>query len=210
MKKILTTLLALVMAFSLASCGKKKPDGSNVSGNGDPAVAAASSTTADSKAVAKLITFTTESGDIIFSVNAGLGLATDSWIGICTKGSYVYEDDADDASVTYAFYEERESENDDFVFKITYEGIEDGTYTMVLCDTDNEGYVMASWPLTLKDGKPEVDLSGFSINPQPEGMPPKTDPAETVDPDEDGDDDGFDGNFEGSDGEEPDDGADDA
>ena len=210
MKKILTSLLALVMAFSLASCGKKKAGQSNASENGDPAVTSAPGTTADSKTVAKLINFTTEDGDIVFRINSSLGLDEDSWIGICTKGTYVYEDDADDASITYSFYEERESENEDFVFKVTYDGLEDGEYTMVLCDTDNEGYVMASWPLVIKDGNPTVDLSGFSINPKPENMPPKTNPAETVDPNEDGDDDGFDGNFEGPDGEEPDDGADDA
>ena len=210
MKKMLTTLLAVAMAVSLASCTKKQPSQSSISGSGTQAVSGSSGVKAGSNTSSVPVSYTIENGDIIFTVSGTLGLADDSWIGICAKGSYVYEDDADDASVTYSFFEERESENDDFVFKIMYEGVEDGDYTMVLCDTDNEGYVMASWPLSIRNGTPAVDLSGSSLNPKPEGMPPKTDPAESVDPGEDGDDEGFDGNFEGPDGEEPDDGADDA
>ena len=152
-----------------------------------------------------------ENGDIIFTLSGSIKLETDGWIGICPNGNYVYEDDADNAGLTYDFFEERDSESDPYVFKVAYEGLEDGSYTMVLCDTDNSGYVMASWPLTIKDGKPAVDLSHFSLNPEPAGMPPKQSPAETVDPDgEDIDDDYDEGPAMTDFDEEPDDGADDA
>ena len=211
MKKILITALALAMTLSLASCRKKTADQSNTPGNGNQAVSGNAGTTADSAAVAKIISFTLENGDIVFKVSSSLQLDVDSWIGICPKGNYVYEDDADDAGLTYTFYEERESESDDYIFKVSYEGLEDGEFTMVLCDTDNAGYVMASWPITIKGGKPEIDLSGFSINPKPAGMPPKELPAESVDPAEEGVDDDYDEGPDMTDyEEEPDDGADDA
>lgn len=211
MKKILATALSLAMLFSLASCGKKDPAGNNTPGNGNPAVSGRAGTADDSSAAAKLISFTVENGDIIFTLSGSIKLETDGWIGICPNGNYVYEDDADNAGLTYDFFEERDSESDPYVFKVAYEGLEDGSYTMVLCDTDNSGYVMASWPLTIKDGKPAVDLSHFSLNPEPAGMPPKQSPAETVDPDgEDIDDDYDEGPAMTDFDEEPDDGADDA
>ena len=205
MKKILATVLALAMLFSLASCGKKPAARSNTPGNATRAVSGKPDA-ADSAAVPKIISFTIENGDIIFTLS-NITLDVDAWIGICPKGSYIYEDDADEANLTYDFYEERDSENDPYIFKVTYEGLEDGEYTMVLCDSDNSGYVMASWPLTIKDGKPAVDLSNFSINPKPAGMPPKTDPAEPAPDEEDTDDE--DSGMTDFD-EEPDDGADDA
>ena len=211
MKKILATALALAMLFPLSSCGKKTTDRSNLPGNGNRAVSEKAGAADDNAAAAKLISFTIENGDIVFTLSGSLELEADSWIGICPKENYVYEDEADNAGLTYDFFEERDSESDPFVFKVAYEGLEDGEYTMVLCDTDNAGYVMASWPLTIKGGKPEVDLSGFSINPKPAGMPPKENPAETVDPDEEGIDDDYDEGPGMTDlEEEPDDGADDA
>ena len=211
MKKLLSTALSLAMLFTFASCGKKDPAVSNTPGNGKPAVSGKAGSADGKPADSKLISFTVENGDIIFTLSGSIKLETDAWIGICPDGKYVYEDDADDAGLTYDFYEEREAESDPYVFKVAYEGLEDGKYTMVLCDTDNSGYVMASWPLTLKDGKPSVDLSGFSLNPEPAGMPPKQDPAEPADPDEQDVDDDYDEGPAMTDlEEEPDDGADDA
>ena len=186
MKKLLSLTIALAMTVSLASCGSKAPSGSSSAGNAGGSGPAG--TTADSKAVSKIINCKEENDYLIFTVSKSIPLTGDSWIGICEKGDYVLEDDADDAGVTYTYFEERETENEDYVFKLSYSGIEDGEYTMVLCDTDNNGYVMASWGLTLKDEKPAVDLSGFKINPRPAGLPAPAAPAEPVSPDDTDDD----------------------
>lgn len=211
MKKILSLAIALAITMSFASCAGKAPSGNG--GTENAGVSGPNGTTADSKEVAKIINCKEENDYLVFTVSKSLPLTEDSWLGICEKGDYVLEDDADDAGVTYTYSEERETENEDYVFKLTYSGLEDGEYTMVLCDTDNNGYVMASWRLTLKDEKPAVDLSGFKINPRPADLPTPAAPAEPVAPD-DTDDDFDEGEYEPGvtdDGEdEPDDGADDA
>ena len=204
MKKILSLTMVLAMALSFAACGSKAPDGNGSVGNN---VSVPAGKAADSKD-AKLISYKEEDGELIFTLDKSIPLTEDSWLGICEKGNYVLEDDADDAGIAYSYFEDRDSGNEDYVFKIAYAGFEDGEYTMVLCDTDNKGYVMASWTLTLKNEKPSVDLSGFKISPRPADLPTPAAPAENVDPDED-DGDFDEGEYEDG-GEEPDDGAADA
>ncbi len=215
MKKILTMAVILAMALTFASCKKEAPAATNE--RGEPVAASSGN-----KPSAEQISYKVDGEYLVFTVSNTLRLEIDSWIGICTKGNYVFEDDADDAGITYTYFEERENETQDYVFKLGFSDIEDGDYTMVLCNTDNNGYVMASWPLVIKGGKPAADLSGFKINPMPENMPP---PEEPVTPDDGkdvedgeddyyeddpqtGDDDSADDGYD--DDEEPDDGADDA
>lgn len=184
MKKLLSLTIALAITVSLASCGKKAPSGNTGAGSGNVNVSVPDGSTADSKTASELISFKDEDGNLVFTLSSSIPLAVDSWIGICEKGSYVYEDDADEGGIAFTFFEERESDSEPYVFKLAYDGLDDGEYTMVLCDTDNAGYVMASWAITLNGGKPSVDLSGFKLNPKPANMPAPADPAETVDPEE--------------------------
>ena len=193
MKKFLTFVIVLAMAVSVAACKKASPAG----GANTPTNQAV-----DAQGT-KQIEYTIQGQIITFKVNRSLPLETDSWIGFCSKGSYIYEDNADDACIVYAYYEELENETDDYTFLLSSEGIEDGEYTMVLCNTDNSGYVIGSWSITIKEGLPTVDLSGFKVNSKPEGMPPPQDPADNVDDDEAPDDDEF-FDSEEDDSDEPD------
>lgn len=210
MKKILTLAIILAMTASLAACGKKT--GTSDPGTGTSVTNADGTprVTEDSKTIAKQINYRIEGSNLIFTVSSSITLQEDAWIGICEKGSYVFEEDADDAGVNYGYFNDRESENEDYVFEIETAGIGDGEYTMVLCDTENAGYVMASWALTLKDGKPAVDISGFKLNPKPANIPTPVEPAEPVDPDEEDDDDDDDEGYDGEgDYDEDEDGEDD-
>lgn len=204
MKKFLVLAVAAAMTLSLAACGKAKPEPAVTNADGTPKAAF------ENKASSKQIGCRIEGTDLIFTVSRSLPLGTDAWIGICEKGDYVLEDDADDAGVTYSYFEERETEDEDYVFKVGTEGLEDALYTMVLCDTENGGYVMASWSMTLKDGKPSADLSDLRFNQKPSNIPAPKEPAEQVDPDETDIDEDYDGDYPGDDEDEPDDGAPDA
>lgn len=209
MKKILALTLILAMTASLAACNKDTAVSDTTAGTSVTNADGTPKVTSDSKTIAKQIDCRIEGSNLIFTVSSKIALEVDAWIGICEKGSYVFEEDADDAGVNYGYYNERESESEDYVFEVETGGIEDGEYTMVLCNTENAGYVMASWVLTLKGGKPSVDLSGFKLNPKPANIPTPAEPAEPVDPDEedDDDDDGYDGS--GDYDEDEDDGEDD-
>ena len=194
-KAILTSVVALAVALSLAAC-KKAPSGSSESpsgGTADPSVTNASvSGQTENTAAPDQIRYSVEGKYIIFNVSKEISLETDAWIGICLKGDYVYEEDADDNQYTYAFFDDSSSDASDYCFKVSAEDIEDGEYSMVLCNTDNTGYVIASWGLVIKNGTPEVDYSVFKINQKPKNIDGTESPAQTVEDDDTVDDDYYD------------------
>lgn len=218
-KKILTLILAMTMTFSMAACKKASSGDAGVSGASGSLAGSGPSAT-ENTAVPDQIRFAVDGKFIVFKVSKKIALETDAWLGVCLKGDYVYEEDADDNQYTYAFFDEGLSDSSDYYFKVSVEDIEDGEYSMVLCDTDNVGYVVASWGLNIRSGKPEVDYSIFKINQKPKDIGEKEPPAGHVDDDEEDDDDYYDesedddfegeDNSDGDDEEEPDDGADDA
>ena len=187
-KAILTSVVALAVALSLTACKKAPSDGSEGSSGGTagPGVTNASvSGQTENTAAPDQIRYSVEGKYIIFKVSKKISLETDAWIGICLKGDYVYEEDADDNQYTYAFFDEGSSDASDYCFKVSAEDIEDGEYSMVLCNTDNTGYVVASWGLTIKNGKPEVDYSIFKINQKPKDIGETESPAEHAEDDDD-------------------------
>ncbi|MBO4681939.1 MAG: hypothetical protein J5623_08625 [Clostridiales bacterium] len=207
-KRLLTSIVLLAMAFSLTSC-KKAPSGdSGATGSSGSATGSVSVAT-ENTAVPDQIKFAVDGKYIIFRVSKKISLETDAWIGICLKGDYVYEEDADDNQFTYSFFDEGQSDASDYYFKVSVEDIEDGEYSMVLCSTDNVGYVVASWGLTIRNGKPEVDYSIFKINQKPKDIGETEAPAGHVEDEEDDDDDYYDESENDDYGDGGDDGADD-
>lgn len=207
-KRILTSIVALAMTFSLASCGKTSSGGTAGSLNGPAVSDSSGSAQTVNTAVPDQISFTVDGKHIIFNVSKKIRLETDAWIGICLKGNYVYEEDADENQFTYAFFDEERSDAPDYYFKVSAEDIEDGEYSMVLCNSDNGGYVIASWGLLIKNGMPEVDYSGFRINQKPSDIGETKVPAVEADDDDDyydeTEDDGYGGGEDG-DGSDDDD-----
>ena len=194
-KAILTSVVALAVALSLAAC-KKAPSGSSEGPSGGTAGPSVTNTSVsgqtENTAAPDQIRYSVEGKYIIFKVSKKISLETDAWIGICLKGVYVYEEDADDNQYTYAFFDDSRSDASDYSFKVSAEGLEDGEYSMVLCNTDNTGYVIASWGLVIKNGTPEVDYSIFKINQKPKNIGETESPAEPAEDDDDVDDDYYD------------------
>ncbi|MBP5775307.1 MAG: hypothetical protein J6W36_06385 [Clostridiales bacterium] len=215
MKKTLTILIALATALSFASCKKAAPDESkNISGPVSVSVNGTGASAAGKQSGNIKVDHTVDGDFLVFKVSCNFALESDAWVGICAKGDYLYEDDADDAEFSYSYYEDRQSEDEPYIFKIDFNDMDDATYSVVLCDTDNNGYVIASWHVTLSGGKATVDYSNFKINEKPAVTKPAEEPAYEADEDEDYGEDDFDypddtGEYDG-DEEEPDDGADDA
>ena len=187
-KRILTSVIVLAMAFSLAACKKASSGSSEDSTDSSGSTNVSVSEQTKNTAVPDQIRYAVDGKNIIFKVSKKISLETDAWIGICLKGNYVYEEDADDNQYTYSFFDEEQSDTSDYYFKVSIEDIEDGEYSMVLCSTDNVGYVVASWGLTIRSGKPEVDYSSFKINQQPKDIGETEAPAGHVEDDEDDDD----------------------
>ena len=220
MKKIITTIVALAMVLSLSGCKKPDPSGDNGSGSGNGngngvkigKTAGSDNTAPEGRAGDVKAKIIIETDYLVFKIDSKIPLESDAWTGICPKGSYVYEDDADEAEISYSYCENRQSENDKYIFRVDYNDIEDGEYTIVLCNTDNSGYVVASWNLSIKNGKPEVDKSSVTVYPKPANLKPAEDPANPdVKEDENDDFDNSNGGYDGPyDDDGQDDGADDA
>ncbi len=181
MKKILIAFVALSMTISLAACKKNEPVATDA--NGAPVATAASQGkgqgTGASQPSDVQLEHSVDGEYLVFKLSSKVKLEVDAWIGICNKGNFIHEEDADNEGLTYAYYDARESETEDYIFRVGFADLSDGEYTMVLCDTDNAGYVIASWALTIKDGKPTLDYSGLKINEKPADYKP-VDPAATV------------------------------
>ena len=214
MKKILTITIALATVLSLASCKKAETGDKDISGSVSVSVDGTGASASGNKSGKIKIDHTVDGDFLVFTVSCDFNLESDAWVGICAKGDYVYEDDADDAEFTYSYYEDRQSEEDPYIFKVAFNDMDDAEYTVVLCDTDNNGYVIASWNVTLSGGKATVDYKNFKINQKPAETKPVEEPAYEGNEDEDYGEDDFDypddtGEYDG-DEEEPDDGADDA
>ena len=216
MKKIFTITIALALALSFASCKKAAPEESKIiSGPVNVSVNETGASAAGKQSGSIKIDHSFDGDFLIFTVRCDFTLESDAWVGICSKGDYIYEDDADDAEFSYSYYEDRESEDDPYVFKIAINDMDDAEYSVVLCDTDNNGYVIASWNVTLSGGAATVDYSKFKINEKPKVTKPAEEPAYEAGGNEDYGEDDFDypddtGEEYDGDDEEPDDGADDA
>lgn len=119
-----------------------------------------------------------EDNEILISVKTSATLTEDAWLGICTEGEYLTEEAADDEDFTYSYWEAQDFEKEWFdniyVFPFDqwdFADLEPGsTYTMVLCDTDEDGKVVGSWPITLgKDYKLSIDFKDSMLQGAGEG-----------------------------------------
>lgn len=175
--------MALAIAMSFAACAKKTApaDASDASA---PAVTTSDNKAGDSKGDVK-VEYSIDGEFLVFKIDCKVLIETDAWVGICKKGNYIYEDDADDAEFAYSYYEDRESDSEPYCFKVAYTDLDDGNYSVVFCNTDNTGYVIASWTLVLKNAKPTIDYSDFKVNQKPANINGTESPAATVEDEED-------------------------
>ena len=109
---------------------------------------------------------------VVFTVDAGLDLKQDAWLGFIpgTKG-FTKEVEADEVDVLYAYIANGDKKSsEDYIFEFDedqFGGLEDGDYIMVLCDTDDEavgGKVLLYIPAKIAGNTVELAYDKIVIN----------------------------------------------
>ena len=168
MKKLLTVLLVLAMVFAFIGCGKK-PDSEGAGGNqNDPAGAANSGNGSGSNTENPVMGVTKDGEYIVFTVDPSITLVENSWLGIVPAGvEYRNEVDADEVDILWLYPDNMDKKpTDKYLFRLYSEdiaGIEDGNYSMVLCDNDDEGKVILQFPITIGGSDITADLSKLKV-----------------------------------------------
>ena len=171
--KIFCALLAGIMMLSaLCACssGKGTQNNNNQSKPAaDIEVEDVDTNNAASKDVG--VEVSSSDGYIIFKVDPSFRVKDVSWMGICPAGkSYKTEGEADEDDIMWMNPEYiEEGKNDPFEFRFYEEdikSIEDGEYTMVLCedDGDESSKCFFYFPITIKGSKITPDFSKIVIN----------------------------------------------
>ena len=169
MKKVIALIVVCAMSFALFGCGKKddKKDG----GDSTKATTQAADKGSNDASGSNDVQFSQKGGQTVFTVDAGLDLKQDAWLGFCpgTKG-FVKEADADEVDVLYAYIANGDKKSsDDYLFEFgddQIDGLEDGDYILVLCDSDDEavGKVLLYIPCKLSGSKVTLDYDKIVIN----------------------------------------------
>ena len=169
MKKVIALIVVCAMSFALFGCGKKddKKDG----GDSTKATTQAADKGSDDASGSNDVQFSQKGGQTVFTVDAGLDLKQDAWLGFCpgTKG-FVKEADADEVDVLYAYIANGDKKSsDDYLIEFgddQIDGLEDGDYILVLCDSDDEavGKVLLYIPCKLSGSKVTLDCDKIVIN----------------------------------------------
>ncbi len=138
-KTLMLTFLFMTLTITAVGCGKK--DATNESAPTAAANANSESNRNDATPETN-IGQSVEAEHIIFSVRSDYKLNADAWLGIIPAGTqYTDERDADEVDIYYTYCDNYGDENrKDYLFKYdknSVKNIEDGTYNMVLCDTDD-------------------------------------------------------------------------
>ena len=168
MKRFFLMFLVLVMTIALIGCSAKP--GNDAQNSGNPNSGASGSDSPSNGGASDQIGFSKEGAYLVFKVSPTIKLNENSWLGIVPAGKeYRNEADADEVDIywTYpeSFYDRKADEA--YIFRIDaadIEGIEDGSYSMVLCDNDDEGLVILQFPIVIKGANLTADLSKLKVN----------------------------------------------
>ena len=159
MKKSLTILLiiAFLLAglFLLTGCGDEKKEDTNPTATVAPtatsaptATPAKTTTNADTTASEKEYEMkVTKNGNTLMVTIDAEGLVYDRapWVGIVPVGEYKDEAEADEYDVTYTYVDAENYPN----IELNVDGIEEGEWLVILCDTDDDGEILATAPVVL-------------------------------------------------------------
>lgn len=179
MKKLFALILTLSLAFTLVACGSSNEAAAPQADNTQSTETTESTDTAAvSTAVqvnpVELVFFPATSADAgayaTVKIAPEIKLEDDAWLGLCPAGKdYVTELEADEADVVWFYRDGRESDEDPSVFACDFSDIEDGTYALVVANSDNAevGYVVIQLAMTKADNKITFDYSDAKINEQP-------------------------------------------
>ena len=168
MKKAIALVIVCAMSFAVFGCSKK--DENNGGGTPDATTKAADAGNREETDLDN-VTFTQKDGKTTFSANSELLLKEDAWLGFCpgTKG-FVKEEEADEVDVLYAYIENTErKDGEDYLFSFVndlIDGLEDGDYVMVLCDSDDAavGKVLLYIPAKISGSNVTLDYDKIVVN----------------------------------------------
>lgn len=175
-KKISAALVAMACIFSVAGCSKKTDETTK-----------AKSTTTKSENVSKETDKIADNGGadaseethpetevkedkLIFYVSPEFELKQDAWLGVVPAGKdYKKEVDADEVDIYYVYVANSEKKaSDKYCFEYLLEdiaGLDDGNYSIVLCDTDDDtGKVLLQFPVEIKGKDLKPDFSKIKVN----------------------------------------------
>lgn len=107
--------------------------------------------------------FETEAEYLVFNVNIAFEIESDAWLGVIPTGTiYEKEVDADEVDIVYTYCENYGFDGATsyrFAFEKDYLlGIEDGTYDLVLCSSDNEEIGKVLFQIGLEKKGDEITL----------------------------------------------------
>lgn len=92
------------------------------------------------------MTATKSNGKLIVRINGeGLDYEKSPWVGIIPIGEYKDEAEADEYDETYTYVTEQNFPN----IELDTNGIAEGEWLVVLCDTDDNGKILATIPIVL-------------------------------------------------------------
>ena len=166
MKKVFIVLLVFAMTIALIACGAKP--GSDAQSTGNPGSGSSVPGNTPVSGTSDQIGFSKEDEYIVFKVSPTIKLDENSWLGVVPAGKeYRDEVDADEVDVYWTNPENFRKEADEpYVFRVAsadIEGIEDGSYSMVLCDNDDEGVVILQFPIVIKGTGLTADFSKLKV-----------------------------------------------
>lgn len=146
MKKLLALALVTVMTISFAACSKNAEEPETTEST-QAQTTVAQSTTAPADESNDIdendVAMETEDEYVVFNTSLDFQLESDAWLGVIPTGTiYENEVDADEVDIAYTYCENLDMDgavNHRFAFEKDYfNSIEDGTYDLVLCSSDNE------------------------------------------------------------------------
>ena len=164
MKRVLIAILAFAMVLTIVGCGAKPVnEGPSGGDNG-----AASDDGGANAGKSDKIGFEKEGEYIVFKVNPAVKLDENAWLGITPAGvEYKTEAEADEEDIIWTSIDNPDkAPSESWVFKFyseDIEAIEDGDYSMVLCDNDDEGNMVLLFPIVISGSDIAPDLTKIKI-----------------------------------------------
>ena len=148
-KILLVVFLLIAVCLILTGCQNKVVEEKTTSGNG----ANTSSNVTNTKSN---VTKSDSSESLSYSINGkeikvkveanNLDYDKLPWVGLVPVGNYKDEEAADEVDVTYTYVTKENYPN----VILDIDGVEPGNWLIILCDTDDEGKVLATSPITIK------------------------------------------------------------
>lgn len=170
--KLTCVLLAAIMMFALCACSSGKSS-QNANAQNKPAAETKADAGSNGNSASKdsSVKVSSSGGNYIFTVDPSYKIKQESWMGICPAGkSYKTEGEADEDDIIWMNPQPfEEGKNAPYEFHFNEEdikSIEDGDYTMVLCEDDDveTSKCYLYFPITIKGSTLTADFSKIVIN----------------------------------------------